>query len=232
MSEPTRWVWWHRPTNDDPHRSGLLFTDILFGLVLAEVLRRGNELSDITGAGLAHLGLAAVVVITSWIGYHNSQKRSDYRMQFLNLPLLKFTLDMSMVFFYWLLAVNPEGLPELAGRPSFAPSADLDVTLIFVIFILYVAWDLASWGMTKEAERYPKATHDWNRTWVSIVAAIAVGVLALGECIASPDTTKAVVLLDVVLILILIAYRFAKDALQRPNGAHPGTSASNAGIIS
>lgn len=232
MGGTTRWVWWHRPPDDDEYRSGLQFTDILFGLVLAEILRRGNELSDITGAGLAHLGLAVVVVITRWIGYHNSQKRSDYRMQFFNLPLLKFTLDMSMVFFYWLLAVNPEGVPELAGSPSFAPSADLDATLVLVILILYVAWDLASLGMAAADDEYPDAKHDWKRTWVSIMTAIAVGALALGVWRAPPDTTRAVIVVDVALILILIAYRFAKDALQRPNSGEPDTAATRAEAIS
>lgn len=213
-NDSTKWVWWSRRAVLDEHRSGLTFTDILFGLVLAEIFRRGNELAEISWAGRAHLGVAVVLVAASWIGYHNSLKRSDYQSHFFNLPLFLFVLDLIMVFSYWLLAINPEGLPELQRSASFDPSALLEANVVLLVFFLYLLWDLGSWRMT-ESQKYPNARHDWKRTLVTLSGLGATLLVAVVVWIKDPSTGTSVIAVDLALIGILVWYRWAKDGFQR-----------------
>lgn len=219
------WRWFTRSPRLDTEKTSLTFTDVLFGLVVAEVLVRLRQYSEISSAGKWHLLLAGVLTTTSYIGYHNSKKRSSYRIFFFNLPFIKFVLDMGMVTGYWWLTVNPEGIPDQTGNRT-PPDAQLDVRVIAVVLVLYVLWDLASWAMTKRRDHadppgplYPEAHHNWERTLVSLgAAAVAIAFWARFDLINTCSTELCVRNVDASLIGLLVLYRFAKDGLVAPEG--------------
>lgn len=170
-------------------------------------------------AGIMHLVVALVLVTTSWIGYHNSKKRSSYTAKFFNLPLGLFALDMVMVFLYFLVAVTPD-VPS-GSDSSFAPSAT-EAYWVMLVFLLYVLWDGAHARMVTRRNGpdrlYPKATHRPRRMQVtrwSFVATITVAVVVF---ITDPSTSSSVVIVDSILIAILVLYRWAKDGVQTVRG--------------
>jgi hypothetical protein len=126
----------------DPAAVGISFVDILFALVVGQILapvaawmthpqRAANSIS--AQAWLA-LTVALVLTITSWIGYHNSSNAAHFRLQFVNVELIKFALDIAMVVAYFLVAAN-------AARRE--PSLDIETGLIAASFGLYLLWDFA-----------------------------------------------------------------------------------------
>jgi hypothetical protein len=127
----------------DPGKVGISFVDVLFALVVGEVLSPLRRWWTIPGPGWSHLVLAAVLVLTSWIGYHNSTNRPKYEIAFVNLPLWQFVLDISMVIAYWFTATSAE-LPEhspVMDLPAPRGSAVPEAILVAVCFLLYVLWD-------------------------------------------------------------------------------------------
>lgn len=217
--QPSSWRWFSRKPVPDLRESSLTFTDILFGLVLAEMFRRGNELAEISWAGRMHLAVALVLVAGSWIGYHNSRKRPNYQSNFFNLPLFLFVLDLTMVFLYWLLGINPEGTPELARGPdAYDPSALLEVNVVSLVFLLYLLWDFGTWCMARSG-KYPDVHHDLKRTIPTVGGLLlSLGIAILVWC-AQPSSIQSVVIIDAFLIVVLILYRYTKDGLQREGQA-------------
>src|SRR5207247_10481826 len=118
----------------------LLYTDILVVFVLRALFLRLQNWSHQNGATRWHLGVAAALVLGSWIGYRRSLNRTSYEVKFFNLPLFRFLMDQLMVILYFRTAV----LTDIEGK-SLLTAAELATTtieLLLMIFLLYVVWDL------------------------------------------------------------------------------------------
>jgi hypothetical protein len=203
----------------DPDGTGLRFTDVLFGFVFKEVFFRLADWNDIPGPNAdvvrMHLVLTAAVTMGSYIGFRNSLKRQSYGIRFFNLPIVKFSLDQAMVVLYFVLATRtPDKIDGfLSTTETYDASwAQTSIAVVFWIFVLYVAWDIASWWMTKRD--YPLIQ------FTSAGLVVTVGGLALvGACClvaGTVDTANAAAVVLGATTGATLLYRFAKDHRQPP----------------
>lgn len=85
-----------RTADLDKKDTGLRFTDVLFGFVFKEIFFRLADWNSIDGDGApivkAHLVLAAVVTMSSYVGFRKSLSRADYKLKFFNLPMIRFVV--------------------------------------------------------------------------------------------------------------------------------------------
>ncbi|MGI8661936.1 MAG: hypothetical protein ACR2LQ_01845 [Acidimicrobiales bacterium] len=209
-----------RPTSIDETRVGLSFIEVLFALVVARALDPLADFSSIPGVGLSHLGVAFVLTVTSWIGYHNSWNRPRYFIRFANLPLWQFVIDVLLVITYWFCAVSAEGTGTGLGK---AVSARPEVLCVAISFVMYSLWDAVGHAirMSDLYERSPPSRDVPRRRYVTILcAATAIGI-AVVVWRTNPSSKSSIVFVDVLLVLLILTFRFAKEArFVTPNAAY------------
>jgi hypothetical protein len=216
-------------------RSGATFVNILFGLVvtqaaidLAEELVKfwddGGE--AIVETRLAHLSVAIVLTVLSWIGYHQSQQYPPFLIKFINIPFLQFVLDIAMVVTYYVVvavaenSTTAEVLNDDAGT-VLTHGAAPEAFLIFVVFGLYAMWDIAGYRLFRDPEyatrletpRDPASETFGPRRRVTILYFFATGFLALAVWLWDPRSAGGVVLADTIIIVVLFLYRLTKQAV-------------------
>ena len=202
--------WPHRRPTVDESSVGITFVGVLFALVIGEIFTALRDVSSIAPASWAHLGVAGVLTLTSWIGYHNSVNRPRYLIRFPNLPLAQFMLDIAMVVIYWLAAVTVE-LRDRHG--DVVPDATPETRCVAAAFLLYVTWDFVGRQIRADTEykRRPIGKDQPSRRRVTIFSAtIAVTVWAAVETL-DPETTARVIGVDVLLVLLLVGFRLSKE---------------------
>lgn len=203
-----------KPERRDESVVGITFVDVLFALVVGQILLPVAEGLHIPWAGKTQLLLAFVLTVTSWVGYHNSWNRPRFFIRFLNLPLAQFVIDVLLVIAYWLTATWVEGLP-LENRTA---SALPESVLISVCFLLYVAWDQVGLKM-RASDRYfgrPLSRDVPQRRRVSgFFFFLAVFTTAI-VIASSPITSAPVIAIDIWLVIVLLGYRIAKEAVTPP----------------
>jgi hypothetical protein len=121
---------------------GVLFVDLLFALVVVELLEPLRRPQEIAAEGWAQLGLTLALTMLSWIGYHLSVGRIDEPVRIDSPTFVHLVLDVAMVAAYWLCAVSFERVGAVyswAKVPN--PSAVPEALFIAIAFVLYVAWD-------------------------------------------------------------------------------------------
>lgn len=200
-----------RPTAIDETRAGLSFIEVLFALVVARALDPLANYSKIPGVGLSHLAVAFVLTVTSWIGYHNSWNRPRYFIRFANLPLWQFVIDVALVIAYWLCAVSAEGTGTDLGH---SVSARPEALLVAISFVLYGLWDWVGYAIRK-SDLYFKSPPGKDvpaRRYVTIVCAVVAGVFAAGIWVTDPTSKGVIIAIDVVLVVLILLFRFAKEA--------------------
>jgi len=210
----------HRPTSIDETRVGLSFIEVLFALVVARALDPLADFSSIPGVGLSHLGVAFVLTVTSWIGYHNSWNRPRYFIRFANLPLWQFVIDVLLVITYWFCAVSAEGTGTGLGRTV---SARPEVLCVTVSFIMYCLWDAVGHAIRTSDlyERSPPSRDVPRRRYVTTICAAAAVVITLAVWRINPSSKASIVVVDLVLIALILTFRFAKEArFVTPNAAY------------
>ena len=219
MAKYLRHLSWLRTTQIiDEDRVGITFVDVLFALVVAEILSPLRRYWTLPGTAFSHLAVALVLTVGSWIGYHLSANRPQYAPNFFNLPLLQILLDVAMVIVYWMTATTTP-LPEhfaLLDLPAPKASALPESILVSAAFILYVFWD----QVAKEIQRrpyYPRIVqkpYDPGRRmitfifWLLTLPAVALAWYADRRW---HNHWAWVVAIDVGLIALLILYRAAKE---------------------
>lgn len=199
-------AWPKRKPALDERIVGISFVDVLFALVIGEVLSPLRDPSKIPGVGAAQLGVAALLTLTSWVGYHNSRNRPGHFIRFPNLPLAQFVLDISMVVTYWLTAVGAESARE-------RPDARAEAVLVAAAFILYALWDIVGYLIRREKDYERRVPEDdaparRHTTYVFAVLTCAVAFVALG---ADTHSARSVYIFDGVLAGLIIAFRFVKE---------------------
>jgi hypothetical protein len=204
------WSFRKRPKQIDESLTSLTFTDVIFGLVFTEIFIRAAALRALPAALDVHLALALAVAAGSYIGYRGSLKRGTYKLAFFNLPLLRFVLDLVMIFLYYVLAVTPPGIKS----PSSLVHPRTDSFVVLLIFVAYLAWDAVSWWMAKAG--YDAIVFQPLRmrvTMFGVLAAVVVLVLAL--VVRPPLGQHLAITVDSLLIGIVILYRWLKDSSPR-----------------
>lgn len=199
----------------DDLATGLRFTDVLFGFVLRELVIRLVDWRVQPWWVRGHLILTAVVVLGSYVGYRNSRKRADYKVRFVNLPLLRFVLDQTMVFAYFRMAITTQDV-DLATNPALSARwarpetlARIDLAMLALITGCYLAWDLLGHAMARRTDeqgrhRYPQITADPVRTMMS--AGLAAGVvIALAWVHLVAFTSGPLLVLQALAILSIVA---------------------------
>ncbi len=174
-----------------PDETGTLFVDILFALVVTQILSALLDPRKTTFLGGAHLTVAFALTILSWIGYHNSRSRVDARIRFPTFrwtdrrPLhpsnrwryfgfFQFVLDVLMVGVYWMASITFErsAADKDFGRDLFwywpsKPSAFPEALAVVLSFLLYILWDwIGRWesrdSLKLAAEKLSEAL---SKTW-------------------------------------------------------------------
>jgi len=97
------------PKRDEADQ-GLVFTDILFGFVIAELFVQFSAWPD-SWPVRWHLFMASILVLGSWIGFRRSRNRHQFQLKFFNLPLFRFVLDQCMVVFYFRISTLAKPTP-------------------------------------------------------------------------------------------------------------------------
>jgi hypothetical protein len=205
------WNWKHGQTAPDDAKAGLTFTDVIFGLVITQIFMQGLHYRHLRAEVLVHLVLALTVVLGSYLGYRRSKKRGELQIYFFSLALIRFLIDLAMIFCYFLLASTP----DLSANPEIARvSSRFDANVLLAIFILYLVWDLLSAWM-KHAD-YKGVSFSVLRTGITGIFLVLSGVVAVFAS-AKPRNSTWAITFDSVLIALTILYRFLKDSAPAPD---------------
>ncbi len=199
-----------RPTEIDETRVGLSFIEVLFALVVARALDPLADFSKIPVVGLSHLAVAFILTVTSWIGYHNSWNRPRYFIRFANWPLWQFAIDVLLVVTYWFTAVSAEGTGTGLGRHV---SARPEVLCVAISFILYVLWDAVGYAI-RQSDLYAKSPESRDvprRRYVTMACAAMAVILGVCVWLSDPGSKAAIVAIDVVLVVLVLVFRFTKE---------------------
>jgi hypothetical protein len=170
-----------------------------------------------------NLLLVLTITLTSWIGYHSSVNRPQFQIDFFNLELVKFILDIMMVVLYFLMAsVVVRGTHGLK----------IMTLLTFLSFVAYDAWDHVSKSQKrrkKYSDAYAKSKSDlpstvtWSTNYrpgrhlATVIGLVVTGsiwivVQWLVPSKGAPSVTWTITI-DSVLMTVLILYRVLKHAL-------------------
>ena len=181
-------------TPEEKERSELFvrFVEVLFAVVIGQSFLALSAPSGISSwvasplqniTTLGNVILAYSLVVTSWIGYHDSVKRLPMR------NVGRFVIDIILLFLYSLAFANVK---------SFATMS----IILFAVFLLYFTWTII-----RLYEYYPVRVeyHLMKRTAQASIFASAFFVVAL-LIIFYSDPTLQGVMLDVS-FLLLIMYR-------------------------
>ncbi len=213
------------PSEPSRFDTGLTFTDILFGLVIAEIFMRLQNWGVLPWINRWQLITATALVLGSWIGFRRSRNRTRYELKFFNLPFARFLLDQTMVLLYFRIAtLTPNGAPFGVDATKLVHKTTLS---LLIVFGLYLFWDLGAVWMARSGPsstpRYPVIDDDTNKKlksvrsnvdgWgltISTVAAAAILVLFLAAnhpSVRKPEAEEVFVFATI----ILLVYRWLKD---------------------
>jgi hypothetical protein len=171
-----------------------------------------------------------LLTLTSWIGYHNSRNRPRFVIGFFNWPFVQFVLDVAMVVVYAFAVFTAEGLTQ--GATS-SPAVFPEALLVFISFVLYVAWDQVGVRLKKSSEYekawndaktshqlgpYPK--HDWTSTkrcgvtWLFTALSFIAALVALWvDRRFERPAIGTIIGINAALWSILLGFRFFKEAV-------------------
>lgn len=212
-----------RAPREDRSLVGITFVDVLFALVVGRILNLALTWQTLPATGIAHLSVAFVLTVASWIGYHNSWNRPRYFIRFANWPLAQFLIDICLVVVYWFTAGYVDEARNSLGLES---SAIPEANLVALSFGFYVLWDRVTFRMRK-AGRYPRLAVEYDaperRKVTGLFALIVFLTMVYVTLLNPPATTFGIIAVDVWLVILLILYRVAKEAAFAPREIQPDT---------
>ena len=199
----------------DPSHVGIGFIDVLFALVIANILGViGWPPVGRLSPQSANLAVAMVVTLASWVGYHNSANRPRFKIRFFNLPIIQFAIDVALVLDYWLLATSA------VSKSADVTSGLVASELVLSAFVLYIVWDLVGMAIGAQAtyrQEYLKVNPSGYRfsPWRPITTIVCT-VLALATFLLArhDGNNVSVYMIDSFLIGIALIFRVAKDHLK------------------
>jgi hypothetical protein len=234
------------PPKVDPGHVGVTFVDVLFALVVGYMLTPLATWWKIPLSGWGDLGVAAVLTLTSWIGYHNSSSNPKWVISFPNLPLLVFVLDITMVVGY---AFSVFVATSITSGASLSPQLLPEAVVVAVSFLLYCLWDWVNlkikdagayeeaWkraivkGVLKDTDVFPPDNQQRRMVTVGcfVIAAGAAAVAYAYDYRIARLSQMSVVAFDLFLVVLLIVFRLAKEFVTPP--PPPADAPQEAGAV-
>ena len=193
-----------------------LFISFLFATVTSEIaakfsvlLREWRRLTATRWPALSYLILAAVIVITSWIGWSlDLMHRGNVQVsQVFSLPTLILIVDFALLVCYYALVKGIEFESGANDRKHLRPALDSRDPALWSMWILglYFVWDFLN-----DEVVYPKG-YFWIRGYPSAVwTGLAVLVFVLLRKI-SPNRPALVCCGNISLVLLFLSYRAMKQ---------------------
>lgn len=147
--------WREEPELDENAKVGLSFISVGYGVVLVAVFPAGATTLAHTGvAGWFHLGLAAFMLVISWMGYYsNRAKYPVWCVKFFNIPLWQYILSFGILFAYWELGITVEKPGSHA-----VPTPRSEAFIMVIVFIAYLVWDFLE-VLVQESNYYVRKLH-------------------------------------------------------------------------
>jgi hypothetical protein len=187
---------------DVPKERRFVFVQLLFSLAIAEVVRQladlhGSNWIDVLPAYL-HLVLGALVIATSWMGWSTAAAVKELRAdKVFGWPFVFLLVDLTLLAFYFILVRSVER-PDAQGQFEASPLTEL--RWVAVILVGYVVWDVLTLTLITKQREEP-------------FTSLGAAVYAVGLFFFLRDVTSYwnVVLVDVALITLILAYRAAKE---------------------
>ena len=219
-----------KPEVDAPNdgRTIIDFVDILFALVVGQILDVMSSWNAMSANDRAHLVFVFVLTLGSWVGYHSSVNRESGEVSFdlwdavARIALGKLTIDITLVVAYWLAARN-----LIVG--SAAPSVRGSLAAAAVTLVLYVFWDLLSFldprRLARGSNRSLRSYFSWRRC-CSYGFAVTVGITVVVVAGTDPKTDWALATANIVLTVLAVAYRIAKEFTNQRESAGAGPRAA------
>jgi hypothetical protein len=185
-----------------------LFISFLFATVTSEIaskfstlVREWKRLGRGKFPALLHAILAAVVVITSWIGWSLETMRHSYPhvTEVFGRPTLLLIVDFGLLIFYYALVkgIDVEGCNVNARDPSLWSMS---------ILAAYLVWDFLN-GVVMN---YP-AVHFGLRDYVSVVGLLMAGCAFLCFKNISAERPRLVSMANLSLVFLFLFYRAMKQ---------------------
>lgn len=189
------------------------FVGMMFALAIGEV---GLQTAALVQVGhffqflpaYTHLVLATVVISTSWVGWSLSVApggRADVRRIF-QWEFLVLLLDVILVIVYFILVRTIDF--SQAGHLRIDPASKV-AALVFVIFALYLVWDLISKVLVSLKNKEP----DWQRNYGSriIPTVICLGIAWAVWQSATTSGASHELSVDFALLCLILLFRALKD---------------------
>jgi len=206
-SREPRWHPFKRLIEDDQSDTRLTFNDVVFGIVITQIFLEAVPMERLTWSLRTHLLLAFAITMGSYIGYRKSLKRTKAKLAFFNLPLVQFALDLCMIYLYYHLTITPDVTASIL--PTLKPVDDAQT--VFLIFMLYLAWDGVSVLMRMRGYNVTFSRRKATVTVVCCIVSLAIFLVALSG--VQTTTEGWLIAVDLCLVGLGVAYRWAKDAL-------------------
>jgi len=188
----------------------LIFVEMVFALAIGQIAVDFSKLIDYqlmstqtlwaVVPAYSHLLLAAVVISTSWVGWHNSRFCGTQIKDVFSLDYVELAFDIALVVMYLILA----RAVEIPGSPSdsLIPNASFETKAVAIIITTYMFWDLIS-CRAKPKEKIKQ------RLWVSVCCTVISWVL-VWQGIGGAGTVRAVLFADFCLIALILTFRAMK----------------------
>lgn len=211
-----------------------IFVQMLFALALGQVALKCGEIINLNGAKnligsiqqyhyiYSHLLLCMVILTTSWVGWQLSQSvgntgriSSIFSLQFIIL-----LLDIFLVVSYFVIVRGAEiDFGNHTTRPS---NLFPEATWSMFIFIIYIAWDFVTKGITIAYKKREDGTFKRSRrltlmpflqrTWQT---SLCLAFIIYINYATDPKSDLEVTILDLSLVMVFLIFRGWKQEIKR-----------------
>jgi hypothetical protein len=210
-------------TVDEPAVDQLSFIDLLYAVPIGDLAVRVSaaQLDRTSAADWSALAVVLAVIVLSWIGVHKDRaaltaaerrykkSRVGY-IRFGGLSFVQFLLEVVIIGLYFAMGLTLH-LPATSRGPVPLPSQTWLTAFLLFIFLAYMAWDgIDLWrGSRYHDDLWMKRAKERGR--VTLWFLLPFAGLYLVARLVLPRTTLSVVLLDLLLLALLYAYRLTQD---------------------
>ncbi|MGE3172535.1 MAG: hypothetical protein AB7O97_07890 [Planctomycetota bacterium] len=187
------------------------FVGMMFALAIGQA---AVSLSDVIDArsgqhwplidcwpAFTHVLLVVLMIAASWVSWGQSKSARSQIASIWSRDFIELLIDVWIVICYFQIARTVDGI---SGEAAFVPSAGEEAWWTMVVFVSYATWDALTKLRSGQGDQYRQ------RGWASLTAAI-LSVLVwriCGDC----STWGAVILADVALVMLVLAFRAMKSA--------------------
>jgi hypothetical protein len=204
------------------------FVDILFALVIGQVLDDMLRWNTIAADARTGLILVFAVTLGSWVGYHSSTNRETGALSFdifdrvEVLALGKLFTDVALVVLYWVAAHDLDISPV---RPTGWAAA----VITTAVATCYVIWDWLAFMTPRPVNPKDAARHyfAWRR-WSSIAYLMAAVMVLFGCWALHPRSDWSIAAENLLLMSLVIMYRLGKEL----KNEHPARATLQVGAAS